>query len=210
MRLAGLAFVVLFVAGVALFGELLGAAGDPDSTFDAYFSERGNRARDIAGGYLLAMSGVALIAFAHELERRLREPAEVGARFGLVFLFGATAGGLIMVAAAALMTVSLAISFGRAFDDTGQFATGASALPQFGYVLLCVLAVIPAAAMIVAASLAALRTGALPRWVAYAGFPLALLLLLLGSTVGALVLLPVWVGAASLLITRSPRPATST
>lgn len=206
MSLAGLAFVVLFVAGVALFGELLGAAGDPDPTFDAYFSDRDNRARDIAGGYLLAVSGVALIVFAHEIEQRLREPVEAGTRFGLVLLFGAIAGMLIMVAAAALMTVSLGISFGRAFDDTGQFATGASALPQFGYVLLCVLAVIPAAAMIVVASLAALRTGALRRWVAYAGFPLALLLLLLGSTVGALVLLPVWVGAASLLMTRSSRP----
>lgn len=197
MRIAGFAFAVLFAGGVLLFADLLGTFGDPDPAFDAYAAGRGNRARDIAGGYLLAASGVALILFSAQLDRALRPADDVApASPALVFLSGGLAGLLIIIAAASLMTVSLAVSFGRAFDDTGQFASGASVLPQLGYVALCAFAVIPAAAMVVVSSLATLRSGRAPRWLSYAGFPLALLLLL-GFAVLPLLLLPIWVAATS-------------
>ncbi|MEX2227906.1 MAG: hypothetical protein WEB52_15840 [Dehalococcoidia bacterium] len=203
MTIAGPAFVVLFVAGGVLLGELLGTFGDPDATFDEYFAERGNRARDIVGGYLLAASGMVLIWFAVQLRRALRVADNEASWPDVAGLAGALAGLLIVVAAAALMTVSLSMAFGRGFGDTGQFASGAAGPPQLGYVLLCALAVIPAAAMIVASSIVTLKERSAPRWVSYAGFPLAAFLLL-GLSVGPLVALPIWVAAATFSLRRLP------
>jgi hypothetical protein len=199
----GLAFAILFVAGGLLLGELLGSSGDSDRTFDVYFEQKSNRAADILGGYLLAASGLAFIFFTFALRARLfADAGRSAAQF--VLISGATAGLLIIIAAAALMTVSFSIEFGGLFDDRDQFVTGASALPQFGYVLLCVLATLPAAALIAVTSIAAREN--LPRWLAYAGFPLALVLLL-GFAVGPLFALPIWVTAIALTLRGAPATA---
>jgi len=201
--MSGTLFVVLFVAGGLLLGDLLGSSGDSDATFDAYFAEPGNRARDIAGGYLMAAAGGALIWFATQFRAVLRRDDIDNTLADVACGAGALAGVLIIVAAAALMTVSFSTAFGRGFGDTGQFETGAAGPPQLGYVLLCVLAVIPAAGMILASSVAALRARVMPAWACYAGFPLAAFLLL-GMFVIPLVALPVWVTAATVTPGRVP------
>jgi hypothetical protein len=203
VTVAGAFFVVLFVAGGLLFGDLLGSSGDSDATFDAYFADATNRARDIIGGYALAASGMALAWFSLELRRTLRIANAECSLPDVAGAGGVLAGVLIVVAAAALMTVSFSTAFGRGFGDTGQFATGAAGPPQFGYVLLCVLAVIPASGMIVAASLAAMRARRMPAWAGVAGIALATFLLL-SLFVTPLVALPIWVALATWTLRDAP------
>ena len=58
--ISGIAFVVLFAAGVAAIGEAFGSFGDPDATFVEYY--RDDHALDVLGAYLITLAGVALQA----------------------------------------------------------------------------------------------------------------------------------------------------
>jgi hypothetical protein len=70
--------------------------------------------------------------------------------------------------------------------------------------MLLIYAMFAAIAFLVSASLAGLHTGALPRWLAIAGFVTAVLLVF-GFAFIPQVFLVVWVLAASIVLIRSPR-----
>ena len=160
---AGVVFIVLFAAAFALsVGDLVGAFADPDSVFIDRFADGGNRARDIAGSYLLALAGLAFVWFAHALSR------EANGRSPLIITASVAAGGMI-VAAVAFATVPLSLWFGSLVDDPG-LQEGQAVLPQFGYVALAMGAMLPAAAFIV---LVARTPGLVPRWLSIASYPVA-------------------------------------
>src|SRR5687767_7154263 len=61
---ASAVFVVLFVVGLLMLGDLLGSFADSDRAFADHFADGGTRARDIVGSLLLVLAGFALVWFA--------------------------------------------------------------------------------------------------------------------------------------------------
>jgi hypothetical protein len=155
IRLSGSAFVLLLLASGALFGELLGAFGDPDSVFEDHYASAANRRGDIAGAYVLAFTGIAFLVFSSRLQADLTSGTSEAMLSRLASASAIVFSALLIVSAAALSAVSFSISFGEAFGDDRPFNSGYALMPQLGAVLLVIVAPLVAASYIVAFSLAA-------------------------------------------------------
>lgn len=194
MGITGGLFVVAFTAGLALLGDELGAFADSDQAFIDHFSTGSQRGTDIAGAVLLVAAAATFMYFTHLIASVPSENLNQSPTSGLVRIAGIFTGGLMIVAALALVTVPLSISLGEFFDeDSGAFRQGQAVLPQFGFVTLVFGAMIPAAVTMVAVG----RLGLFPKWLARASTPVAVLLALTSSSVVTMVLLPMWVALAT-------------
>ena len=205
LAVSGFVFVALFVAAVLVSGGQLGSAGDPDEQFVSYFSDTSNRARDIAGAYVLAASGMAFVVFLAQMYTTLREHA-----VGRVLPLTALGAGLIFVAlllaaAAALSAVPTSLALATIFDEERhEFGPDVSRLgTQFGFMLL-VFAMWAVAACIAAVSLAARSVGIFLGWLAGFGFIAAFALLFSFFFMPAAAL-PIWVLVVSLVLSRRRR-----
>ena len=189
-------FAILFFISLATLGGLLGSFADSDRAFVDHFSDGGERARDIVGSICLALAGVTLLWFAIGLTT-----ARGDHRTRVIVAAAVAAGGMIL-AALALATVPLSISFGTLTDDPG-IGAGQAAIAQFGIVVLGLGAMIPAAAfMVVVARL----PGLLPRWLQRATYPMAAIVLVLSLAVGPMVLLALWFAGVSVSLWRRRSP----
>ena len=205
LAISGFAFVALFVAAVIVSGGQLGSAGDPDRQFVSYFNNASNRARDIAGAYVLAAAGLAFAVFLAHMYAALRERSAqralplVALGAGLVFV------ALLLAAAAALSAVSTSMAYADLFgEEWHEFDADVLRLAtQLGFMLL-VFAMWAAAACIAAISLAARTAGIFPAWLVAFGLiaAFALLFSFFFLPAGAL---PIWVIAASLHLARPHR-----
>ena len=192
---AGGVFVVLFTCGLVGLGDLLGSFADSDRTFVDHFADGGNRAKEIAGSYLLVLAGASLVWFANALA------ASTDDRRTPIIVSASLAAGGMIVAGLALMTVPLSISFADLTDDT-PFGAGQAVLPQFGSVALTVGAMLPAAAFVI---VVARTPSLLPRWLSLAGYPVAALLLV-ALAVAPMLLLSIWIAAVSVTLWRHATP----
>ena len=192
---SGVAFAVLFVAGLLPLGDLIGSFGDSDATFTAYFAKGSNRSAAVLGGVALALAGIAFLWFLSHLRLSIDRS---GALAGVVAATGTIFVALLFVATAALVTVPLARIFGEAFDETSVLRSNEALLPQLGYVVLTVFAMWTAAAMILATTLSARGRGILPRWLARLGYGASAFTFVLGPSVIGLFGLPVWVLGVSI------------
>ena len=155
----------------------------------------------MVGSLLLMVSAVSLAVFAHLLsslsnEDIPRRPASTV----VVRVSGMLSAVAILTAGAAFLTVPASLGVGAFFDDPG-IETAQIILPHFGYIMLVVAAVIPAAVMMIGSS----RLQVLPVWFRRATIPIAVILVAVSMTVSGLVLLPAWAGVAALTIRRSSR-----
>ena len=192
----GSVFVVLFVGSAALLGELVGSFADSDAQFVTLFSDTGNRIGYIAGSVLLVLAGLAFVWFAHALS------FDTGAyRVPLLITGAAVAIGMI-VAALAFATVPLSLLFGSFFSDPG-LESGQAVLPQFGYVALSLGGMLPAGIFI---AIAARTPDLLPRWLAIASYPVAILVSLTALLFMPFALFVLWVIATIVTVSRRPRP----
>jgi hypothetical protein len=185
--LAGLAFVVLFVVAFALGIEV----GDSDREILDYYGDSGNRAKEVVAFFLIAGAALSLAIFATAL-RSIITRFEQNAMLAAL----AWAGG---IACAALILAGNAVSRATAFaamDKDFQLNPDTRDLFETTGFLLFVSGALAAIILVVGVSLAALRHGVLPRWLGWAGFPVAALLPLAIGFVGFLVLL-LWVIAVS-------------
>ena len=175
--LAGLSFVVLYVVAFSLGIEV----GDSDRKILDYYANSGHRAKEIVAFFLIA--GAALTVFTSAL-RSLIARAEQEQSI-LAALAGA--GG---IACAVLVLAGDAVSRATAYtalDSKFQLDPNTRRLfEDTGFVLFASAALV-AILLVVAVSLAALRYGVLPRWLGWAGFPAAALLMLGIVFVGFLV-----------------------
>jgi len=192
---AGGVFFVLFAVSMVVLGDLLGSFADSDRAFVDHFADGGNRAKDIAGSYLLVLAGLSMIRFAIALaavraDRRLP-----------IFVTAFPAAGATIVAGLSLLTVPLSISFGDLTDDPG-LGTAQAVLPQFGAVALAVGAMLPAAAFVI---VLARTPNLLPRWLSLASYPVAVLLLV-AILVAPMMLWSIWIAAVSLTLWRQSSP----
>jgi hypothetical protein len=184
--LAGVAYVVLFVIGVILlFGNSPDSSSAPAKII-AYFSDSGHRNR-VNIGWLLAGLGIFFFLwFLGALRGTIRRlEGEDGILTGLV-----TIGGLVY-AALSLAAIALETGIRTMSDDTYHHTVYPGlihAADDAGWVLHASGGA-GLGAMIIAASLAGLRAGAVPRWAGWLGVVAGILAL------GLIVFFP-WFGAA--------------
>ena len=198
--LAGLAAAVTFVVGVA------SAANSPDTDDSdakvlAWYANHGHRVGVIVGAYLLAFCGLFLIWFGAGLRERLRAAEGPGGRLANIALAGAVlcVAGL-WVGAAALAAVPAGESFGGtplSNADVARF------LPSLGFGMILLFGMFGAIALIDAVSIVILRTGVMPRWLAWLGFVCAIALLF-GVVFLPMIALPIWLIATSVVLFRLP------
>lgn len=197
--LSGIAFAVLYV--VIFFSPLqdLPEGAYSDQRVVDLYADAGWRTGIIAGSYLTAVAGLCLLRFLVDVHGVLRR-AE-GERGSLATL--ALAGGLVYVA----MLFAAGAAFGvlalGAIGEAPQPVDPALAklLVQLGFSLLLVYGLFAAIALVLASSVVALRTAALPRWLAMSGFVVAPLLAL-GTAYMPQLLVPLWVLGVSVTLLR--------
>jgi hypothetical protein len=196
--LAGFGYVVLFIAAFALGIEV----GPTDQEILDHYGDSGSRAKEVVAFFLIAAAALAFIWFASALRsliaRADREPTLVAAL--------AWAGG---IACAVLMLAGNALSRATAFaamDADFQLDPNTRRLFEDAGLLLLASGAIAAILLLGAVSVAALRHGLLPRWLAWAGFPAAALLPTAVGFLGFLVL-AAWVLAVSTVLAVRPSPA---
>ena len=197
---AGVVFVITFVVGLALLGEVAGSVGEPDEWFAGHFSSGSERAADIAGSFLLFVAAMAFLFFTQMVGAVARsQTPEQRATWALAWAAGTMASVGLFIAALAFLTVPLSISIGELYDDAA-FSEGQAVLPQFGYVALAVGAMYPAAVMIVAIA----RLAILPRWLTRLSYFVAVLLVATSLAVSPMfILLPGWVALTAFALRRT-------
>ena len=194
--LAGLSFVALYIAAFALGIEV----GASDQQILDYYADAGNRAKELAAFFLITAAGLSYLVFAVLLRSLIvREETGTGVLAALTLASGATTTAVILAGNA----VSRATAF-AAMDDDLELEPNTRRLLENAGFLLFVSATLAAIVLVVSVSLAALRCGILPRWLGWAGFPVALLLPLAIAFVGFLVLM-LWILAVSFTLLLRPR-----
>jgi hypothetical protein len=199
--IAALAFAVFYIA--ALFGVMdLPEEADSDAAVLATYTDSGKRAGLTIGVYLLAAAGLSFVWFLASLRERLRRDAVGTALPTIAFAGGLVYVAMLFTAGAAFGVLPLAIGVGELESETVDPAL-ARVLVQLGFTILLIYGLLAASVMVLAVSLAALKTGALPRWIAIAGFVVAPLLLL-GPIYMPQLLVPLWSIAAGVGLARAP------
>jgi hypothetical protein len=199
----GIVFVALSLLWAALVISADAPPWDsPDREVTTFFADGGNRAQLLLAAVALALAGVILVGFAAGF-RRVLVRGELPHRWLADAAFG---GGVAM---AALMFVKNAILGGlpMAAEFSEDFVVDPGAYHALDAVQTGVLIQegFAAAVLIGGASLYALRTRALPRWLAASGALVAALALLSWFLYGVpLILVLAWLLAASVLLLRRP------
>ena len=204
--IAAILFALLY--GASLFGVMdLPEGGDSDQDVLAAFADSDNRTGLIVGTYLLAAAGLSFLWFLASLRATVRRHEETSRLSTLVLAGGVVYVVMLFAAGASFGVLPLAV----AVDEISVAQIDpdlARVLVNLGFVSLLVYGLMAAAAMVLAASIAGLRTGMLPRWLAWAGLPVAVLLLL-GPTYMPQLLVPIWAVAVGIALDRRTATATS-
>jgi hypothetical protein len=197
--LTGVAAVVLWLLGVFISEE---AGNPPESEASpeqvlAWYQDESTAI--VAGGFLFMLGGAFFLWFVGNLRSRL-----LAAEGGLAHLTALTFAGGIATAAFLIATPGADLAAGIEEDDLSP--TSADALHDISDAFF-VGAEVSAVVLTLAAGLAVLRTGALPRVLGWLSILLAVWLAIgpIGWA-GLLLGFPLWVIAVSILLTLTPRP----
>jgi hypothetical protein len=202
---AGILAAITFVVGVVM------ASNSPDSNdnnaqITSWYADHGHRVTVIVGAFVLAFFGLFLLWFAAGLRQRLRLAEGPEGRLANVALGGAVlCVGLIWVGGALLAAIPAGQELGDAnaltVSDVARF------VPSAGFGAILIYGMFGAIALIDATSVVIWRTGVLPRWLAWLGFVVGVLLLF-GVVFLPMIALPIWLIAASIVLFRRPEGAT--
>jgi hypothetical protein len=192
---------VLFVASLLLLRNQP-APGSTEVEIADWYLRRDSRNLALVGLYLAPFSGIAFLWFIAVLRHRIGERED--RFFGTVFLgSGLLFTAMLFAAAAAGGSVLASVKFQDA-PVPGPDAVGLAR--SLAYAFLYVYAMRAAGVFIIVVSTIGWRTATLPRWLAFAGYAVALVLLLSVSYFRWLVLLfPAWVAAVSIVILAGER-----
>ncbi len=202
--IAGIAFAVLFVTVIVATAAGLPGGDDTNQDIARYYTEQDRLVSGMLALYGLTLAGACFLGFTGSLWNRIRRTE--GESAGLsVIVFGS---GLIFVsvlfgAAAAMGAIASSVEFG---EET-QVQPVVASLGWLAGMLLLIPGMCAASIMIVATSVLALRSGVLPRWLAWMGFVCAALLVLLGWAFMPMFVLPIWVFATSATLLQDRRTA---
>lgn len=197
---AGIAFVVLALAG----NSLTGGGAESEAGPDAHAAEVVRRTADAAwraGIALELLAFLALVVFAAALARRIRlvEPRESYA--GTLVL----AGGVLLVAVKLASGSAVYAADVRSGEISGELARLLADLNGAAFVL----SFVPLALLLGAAGVGAVAHGALPRVLGWTGAPIAVLLVAAAATGADAAPVPfllalVWLLATGAVMVRRP------
>lgn len=197
---AGIAFVVLYVAGFLIGGE----PPDTDADLIAHYSDSGERAKELAAFFLIAAAALAFVLFASGLRRRLAGgDAQPGTLAAIAW-----AGG---IAYATLVLAGNAISRATAeaaADELFTLEPDTHRLFETAGFLLFVSAAFASMLLVGAVAVGALRYAVLPRWFGWASVVTAVLLPTAIGFIGFLILFA-WALAAGLVLAVRPSESPS-
>jgi hypothetical protein len=199
----GVGFVVLFVAGMLLLGELIGAFADPDAFLVSYYANDDYHVRDLAGGHLVVVAALALLLFLQQLIRHLGALGGSAAGLDAARTSGVVAVTLILAGAAAMTTVTYAKAFGRVTGDEPLTSPAVSLAPQLGCLLILWPAMWSMALAIGLVAWSCWPARLWPGWLRWLSVAAAGLLLLSAAGFMPVVMLPVWVVGVSVWAWRS-------
>jgi len=200
--IAGLLFSVLFVASILLLRNHP-APGSSADEIRAWYLRDSSKQVAIVGLYLAPFAGIAFLWFIAVIRQHLGDREDKF--FGTVFLgSGLLFVAMMFAAAAAAGSPLAAVKFQGAPVPTPDTIVVVRGL---AYTFLYVYGVRAAAVFVVSVSTVGLRTAALPRWLIFSGYGMAVVMLLSVSFFRFVVLLfPLWVAAVSIVILLAPRP----
>jgi len=176
---AGLAFLALYIAAFAMGIEV----GDSDQEIASYYGSSSHRVKEIVAFFLIAGAALSLVILVAALRSLI---VKVEQRpWSLAAL--AWGGGLI---AASLLLAGDAVSRTPAFasldDNFTLDPNSARLLNDMGFMLFAA-GTLAAILLVIAVAVATLRYRVLPRWIGWAGFPIAALMTLGIAFVGYLI-----------------------
>jgi hypothetical protein len=204
--LSGIIFVILMVVGTMFVADV----PDPDAPqqqLATYLADSDNHMRNIMGAYIWVVGALAFLWFVTRLRTVLRG-AEGGTATlsNLVFGAGVAFAAVWMVSAAAFAAVAYAVELRGATVSDPDFV---KVLPQMAWMILLLGDGFAGLLLVLTTSILSLRTGVLPRWLAWLGIVVAIALLfdVIYISIGPFLL---WVLVASIvLLLRREEPATA-
>jgi hypothetical protein len=178
--LAGIAFVVLFVAGVIVtFGDSPEIKSSDTATTAALkwtleLSKSSHRVGLLIGGYALILAAIAFVWFCNGLREWLASSPATGRAISGLSVLGAAAIGVAALIGGA--GIAGGVEFGEMPLPSGD---AIRATTELFFPFLFVVFGLVSAALIATLTVSATRAGTLPRWLVYAGW-----LAVLGSIAG--------------------------
>jgi hypothetical protein len=195
------------IAGIA--GVIVGLALDdfPDGSFDDaavahWFAVHGTT-RWIVSGSSIALGGTLLLVFASVLAVRVEQAGAGPVTARIAQTAGTAWAVLTMLGGALWLAAPVAVQMFDA-EPSRALMYGAGA----AYAVLVSVCAFAAAVLALAVSAAAWHTSLLPRWLATAGFPAAVLML--ANTLLPMAVITLWYGAVAISLARrgsAPAPA---
>lgn len=193
---AGMAYSVLAVAGMVLLSRFPDLDMS-DEEMTLWFEDAGRRAEVILGLNLVSISAIAFLWFVAVIRRRLGDRED--RFFGTVF-FGASIAyvGVWLVAAAVMAGPVIVLS---AFDNASISSESESLAVGIGAALVLVIAPRLQAVFVITVSNVILRSGFLPRWLAFVGLATGFVMMVIPFISQPLGLaFPAWVMLVSVVI----------
>jgi hypothetical protein len=188
---AGVLFVALFAVALALSAN----TGDNPSEVQQWYADSGNRTKEFVAWFLYIAAAIAFLSFLGTLRDMLvRAEGGPGTLSALVFGPG-LAFTVLLVTGVSLFAAPAALG------DENDFKLDPNTAEIFsdaGYFVLVAGGMI-ASIVVLATSMAALRTGVLPSWLGWVGLIVAVVMLFSVFFVPLLVFLA-WVLAVSLVM----------
>ena len=196
--LSGIVFVVLMLVGASFVTDVPKADASAQE-IASYLTDSGNHTRNIVGAYLWVLGGLAFLGFVAGLRSVLRRAeGDPGTLSNLVFGAGVVFTAVWSVSAAALASVAYAVKFSDAAVTNPDLVR---VLPQLGSLLLLLGGGFAGILLVLATSVLILRTGVLPRWLAWFGILVAIALVF-DVTYMNIIPLVAWVAGASIVLLR--------
>jgi hypothetical protein len=196
--LSGIVFVVLMLAGASFVTDVPKADASAQE-IAGYLADSGTHTRNIIGAYIWVLGGLAFLGFVAGLRSLLRRAeGDPGTLSNLVFGAGVVFTAVWSASAVALAAVPFAVEFADAPVSDPDIVR---VLPQLGSLLLLLGGGFAGILLLVATSVLALRTGALPRWLAWFGIVVATALVVDVAYMNILPLVA-WVLVASVVLLR--------
>jgi len=167
---SGLVFAALYLVAVELM--YLPEGRYSDARVIELYRDAGTRSGIVLGGVLLVIAGLALVPFLADLRERLgpRDPLT-----GVAVAGGGLYVAMLFVAAGLQSGYATGVTVGELPEPVDP--TLARVLSDHGFGLLLIPGLLSAGVLVLASSLAARRTAALPRALTTTGFVVAPLLL---------------------------------
>jgi hypothetical protein len=197
--IAGIAYVLLYVGAFALGIEV----GDTDAEIREHYADSGARTKEVAAFFLIAGAALSFLVFAAGIRVVIAWLGPTTSALAALGWAGAIGYAALVLAANA---VSRAAAFASMSDDFELDLETRDYFETVGF-LLFVSGTYAAILLVAAVAIAALRHGALPRWLGWVSVVVAPSLILAIGFIGFLFLF-VWVLVVSVVLIR--RPAAST